>query len=116
MKTAASFDIDVYIGEDLTLDLEIQNDDLTVFDLTGSELVWRIFDTAELVRATSTDAVEVIISDAHLGIVSLALSSTQTRTIPLGRKARYEIERRIDGVQSVILCGYLTGAGGVNDD
>lgn len=40
----------------------------------------------------------------------------ESRLVPPGRVARYEIEQRADGIETTIFFGSVTGLGGINTD
>jgi hypothetical protein len=49
-------------------------------------------------------------------LVTAQLTVTQSRLIPTGKFARYEIQETVSGVQNIILMGALIGKGGENPD
>lgn len=118
MRGPAKYDIVTWTGTDFSESYEAQNDDLTAFDLTGSELVFRALDASgtELFRFSSEDATELEITDASAGEYTFSLTGAQTRLVPLGRVAKYEIERRVGTSQESFMAGFLIGEGGANDD
>ncbi len=82
-----------------------------VFDHTGS--TWR------LVARVASDAVLFDIAgvlDAQTGRVTFPITLEMSRQAPLGKSARYEIERRVGSTEETWLYGYLVGAGGANTD
>ena len=112
-------DLDIWVGNDQALSFKFWADaDKTVdFDLTGSEIVFRAtWETDGEFRKTSADG-GIVIGDATTGEFSIPISHAESRQFPDGKKARYEIERRISGDERTMLYGYLivTNWGG-NDD
>jgi hypothetical protein len=87
----------------------------TPLDLTGSEMVMRATWSGGSVRLTTASAANLVM-DAEEGTLTWTPSITESRSIPEGRVAKYEIERRIGGEQRTLVQGYFVGVGGVNDD
>ncbi|HEX2554260.1 MAG TPA: hypothetical protein VHL98_11190 [Microvirga sp.] len=65
-------------------------------------------------RATSEEGGLVI--DLGERVVRWAYTVAQTRLLPLGRVATYELERRTDTGQRVYATGHITVTGGLNRD
>ena len=118
VEPPARHDLKIWIGANFSEDYEAINDDGTAFDLTGSELVLRILDGdgTELLRLTSASDDEIEITDDAGGEFTISMSYEQTRLMPLGRVARYELERRVSGSQESFLSGFVFAEGGDNDD
>lgn len=57
-----------------------------------------------------------LIRDAEAGTLSWIPNPAQSRLVPEGRVARYEIEQRRLGAETTIFFGTLTGIGGANFD
>lgn len=116
--TATRVDLEIWIGSDFSQDFELLQDNDSIFDLSGSEIVFRAVDGkgTELFRLTSVSDSEIEITDASAGEFTLSLSSSQTRLIPQGRVAQYELERRLAGTQEPLLSGFFIAEGGINDD
>lgn len=106
----ALYDLDIWKGNDLSVGL-IFKDDAARFDLTGSELVFRAAWKGDGQLRQVLD-----ITDAAAGEAELTLTFEQTRTLPDRKAVSYEIERRIDGIQTTLLYGAVNVLGGVNDD
>lgn len=110
------YDIDVWRGNTLSRTFRLKNADGSLLDLTGSEFVFRaISGTAELIRK-ETPSAEISVPTPENGEVLLALAPADTRLLPDGKTARYELERRISATQTTILYGYLNVASWANDD
>ena len=80
-------------------------------DLSGASLHFRAaWNGGQMLRASPA---EIIISGNH---GDMALSAADTRALPCGRIARYELELREAGRETTIKRGYLVVAGGINTD
>lgn len=83
-----------------------------LFDHTGSS--WLL-----VARKKTCGSIIFVIDgviDDGTGKVSFPISIQQSRLVPIGNNAVYEIERRIGATEEVWLFGALIGAGGVNTD
>ena len=85
-------------------------------DLTGSVLVFVAEAGAiRLVRSTADGSLAM--PNPAAGEITLSLTPAETRQFPVGRlRARYEIERRIDGDETTLVSGCITVMDGINDD
>lgn len=108
--------IPVWKGNTLTLPLRFRTSATTFLDLTGSELVFRASWPGGTPIRYATPSAAFTINDAVGGRATLTLSVADTRSIPQGDVARYEIERRIDGRQETLMFGTLNASEWVNDD
>ena len=55
--------------------------------------------------------------DPSIGEITLSLTPAETRQFPVGRlRARYEIERRIEGEETTLVSGCIAVMDGINDD
>jgi len=85
-------------------------------DLTGSVLVFMAEAGTARIRKSTEDG-SLAMPDPAVGEVMLNLTPAETRLFPVGRlKARYEIERRIDGEETTLVSGCITVMDGINDD
>jgi hypothetical protein len=120
MSRPATIDIAVWRGASFEQSYELQDEDGAAFDLTGSTIIWRAsaVDEAETEVFAYVGGVneQVLIEDAEAGIITLSLPASITRNIPAGRLTKYELERRIDGSEEVLLAGFIIGEGGANAD
>lgn len=104
-----------FLQNDIPDDQEPTAED--VFDLTGSVLYLKIVHgRTTLVEKNSTDDADVMEIDIELGTLTWTPTLAETRSFPLGRLARYEIERRIGTRQGLIAWGSVIVTGGLNDD
>ncbi|MFO1151015.1 MAG: hypothetical protein U1E62_21785 [Alsobacter sp.] len=93
---------------------------LLPLDLTGSVLVFRAVwvdengDPESLRLESPNQALSV--TDPAGGELVLQLGVANTRLLPTGQKARYEIERRIAGEQRTLAYGTLKVSEWANDD
>jgi hypothetical protein len=85
-------------------------------DLTGSVIVFVAEAGAtRLVKSTADGSLAM--PDPAAGEITLSLTPVETRQFPVGRlRARYEIERRIDGDETTLVSGCITVMDGINDD
>ena len=85
-------------------------------DLNGSVLVFVA--EAGLVRLVkSTADGSLAMPDPAAGEITLNLTPAETRQFPVGRlRARYEIERRIEGEETTLVSGCIAVMDGINDD
>jgi hypothetical protein len=85
-------------------------------DLTGSVLVF-VAEAGTARLRKSTDDGSLAMPDPAAGQITLSLTPAETRQFPVGRlRARYEIERRIDGEETTLVSGCITVMDGINDD
>jgi hypothetical protein len=89
-------------------------------DLTDATVVFRATYGAWALRLSSEDAITIEAvedgDDTVLARISIPLTPAQTRSVPDGKCAKYEVEVRQDGQETTVLMGYLLALGGVNDD
>lgn len=90
------------------------------FDLTGSEIVltikWRKW---SLVKSTSDGGLlieDTVLEGESAPVVYFEPTIEESRQIPPGRLADYEVERRIDGEERTYVTGKVIGKGGGNND
>lgn len=85
-------------------------------DLAGSVLVFVVEAGAvRLVKSTADGSLAM--PDPSTGEITLTLTPAETRQLPVGRlRARYEIERRMDGDETTLVAGCITVMDGINDD
>jgi hypothetical protein len=109
----ASKDISIWRGNTETFPVEVKaraGATIVAVNLTGSTLQFRAqWDGGSLIK-------DLDITDAALGLAELRLTASETRSIPQGSAARYEIERRVGSEQKTILYGRLVASGGLNLD
>jgi hypothetical protein len=79
-------------------------------NLTGSTLQFR----AEWAGGSLVKDLDI--TDATLGIAELRLTGVETRGVPQGLAARYEIERSVGAEEKTIAFGQLIASGGLNTD
>ena len=85
-------------------------------DLTGSVLVFVAEAGTVRIRKTTGDG-SLGMPDPSIGEITLSLTPAETRQFPVGRlRARYEIERRIEGEETTLVSGCITVMDGINDD
>lgn len=97
---------------------EDEDGNQTLFDLTGSRLILTIAakGVTLLRKDTELDPAATVI-DPAAATLTVALTPAETRLIPLGRVASYEVERWLSADdQSLMARGYVEGSGGINND
>jgi hypothetical protein len=106
-------DITIWRGNTETIPVELKTRvgaTVEAVNLAGSTLHFR----AEWVGGFLTKDLEI--TNTALGLANLRLTKTETRDVPQGSHARYEIERRLGADQKTILYGRLVASGGINTD
>jgi hypothetical protein len=91
------------------------------FDITGSEIVLTIkWPGGSIEKSTSDGGLAVEgteINGVAVPIVYWTPTVAESREIPIGPVARYEIERRVPGgEQRTYVEGFVIGKSGVNND
>lgn len=117
METAAQLDLEVPIGGTCEFYIQaLNNDDLSAFDLTGSELIWTAVDGGggQIFSYSSATDAQVEITDAVNGNFTLSLDDVISALVPIGRVARHKIERKISTERAPLIVGYLRGDNGGN--
>ena len=85
-------------------------------DLTGSVLVF-VAEAGTVRVMKSTEDGSLAMPNPAAGEIALNLTPAETRLFPVGRlRARYEIERRIEGDETTLVSGCITVMDGINDD
>jgi len=85
-------------------------------DLSGSALIFVAEAGSVRVRKSTEDG-SLAMPDPAAGEITLNLAPAETRQFPVGRlRARYEIERRIEGEETTLVYGCITVMDGINDD
>lgn len=86
------------------------------FDLTGSEIVLTVTANGAAILDLRSANSELDI-DIGARTVTWPITVAQSRLIPLGSFARYELERRVPAGEERTYCyGTVTGKGGDNSD
>lgn len=90
--------------------------DNTPFDLTGFTVRLRVLvrGTAVITLQSGTDT-NLVVSAAN-GLVTWTPTIEESRLIPRGERATYELERRATGVERPLCAGRMRGLAGDNDD
>lgn len=104
-----------FLGVDIPDDQESAPGDY--IDLTGSDLYLTIGrGTPYLIEKNTLADADVLVVDESVAQLQWTPTIAETRTLPLGRLAKYEVERRIDGNQQTIAAGFVIVEGGLNSD
>jgi hypothetical protein len=85
-------------------------------DLTGSEIIFLVRNMSGGLVLRKTSANGGITLDALAGKITIPITAPETRLMQVGARLKYEVERRISGIERTVLTGELVPAGGVNDD
>lgn len=103
-----------FLISDIPADQEPQAADL--FDLTGSVAWLKITDKGvTLVEKNSDDDAELVL-DVATATVTWTPTLAETHALPLGRLARYGLERRVGATQGRLAAGYCNVTVDPNDD
>lgn len=124
--TPGTYDFSIVLGTTTPFRVRFKNSDgaeppvLTNIDFDSAHLsiyngTKPVADKLILRLETGVDA-EFVISDALEAEVTWTPTPEQSRLIPVGEKAHYELEIRNGASQEVYLMGTITGIGGLNDD
>jgi len=100
----------IWKGNTLTRTYRFRTGPTQLLDLTGSTLVFRAAWLGGEIRQN------LAIAAPLSGEAELSLTVEQTRSIPTGDTARYEIERWIAGRQETLLFGKVVASEWVNVD
>lgn len=110
-------DINIVQGTTQTQEWECLQADESPFDLTGSTVLLFIsWPGGTTIKRSSAVAESGLTHGGADGKISWHYSTEDSRALPVGRVARYEIERRIGSNQGRLLAGYITVEEGANDD
>lgn len=104
------YNLDVWKGNTLSVTFGFKTDDTTPLDLTGSTLDFRAIWAGGEIRKNLT------VATPANGEAVLALTVEETRELPDGAIAKYEIERRIGGAQTTLVYGTIVATGWANAD
>jgi hypothetical protein len=86
-------------------------------DLTGDEIVFRIaWADGAIEKSTAVADSGLAFVDAAIGEVALFLTVAETRQVPRGRAAKWEIERRRAGAQTTLAFGEVIAGDWINTD
>ena len=75
-----------------------------------------VYKRSELLIRATLDNSQLIESNPAEAEIEWIPTAAETRLIPKGAKARYELEVWMSGYEIVYLLGTITGIGGLNDD
>lgn len=87
-----------------------------LFDLTGSTLYLTIYKGRTVLVDINTDDDPELVMDASDATLTWTPPIATTRILPLGRIAKYEVERRIGNSQGRLVAGSIIVEEGRNDD
>lgn len=112
----ASYNMPIWRGNNSPVAWRFKNADGSLFDLTGSRLILTIFwrGQRKITKDSSVDAAFVV--DLVTSIATWTPTVAETRSIPLGSLAEYELERWIGAEQKTLVAGNVMAQGGKNID
>lgn len=119
--TPATYDFSVVRGsagpgQGLKVQLKAKQADGTLVNIIFDDVRLSIFQRdQELLRVSISDT-RMIITDPIEAEVEWQPTTSETRLIPKGTKAQYELEVRNGADEAVYMIGKITGIGGINDD
>ena len=93
----------------------LQSDGVTPQDLTGATIVWRATNGGTQVLRMDTTA-GITVPTPSNGKAVLSLTPTNTRALPQGAVALYELELRQGGKEITVFHGKINATLGNNDD
>lgn len=112
---AARHDLAMRRGNNPPVTWRFKGADGSAFDLTGSVMVLAIVWSGGSIEKFS-DGDDGLAHDDDGGVLTFAPTLAETRLLPVGRVARYEIERRIDGTQVTLVEGWVEVEDGLPGD
>lgn len=116
MTAMQTTDLDVWKGNDWSQTFSFVDGSGAAVNLTGGVLVFRVTrNGTELLRKSSPSS-GITIATPSNGQAVVTLTVAETRALPYGMVALYEIELRDGAGQTTLLAGRINVLGGVNDD
>lgn len=118
--TPATYDFSVVRGtsgptQGLVVRLKAQDGDNLV-NIPYEDVRLSIYKRKDLLLRATLSNGQIVENDIAEAEVAWVPTVDDTRLIPVGAKARYELEVWNAGAQVVYLLGTVTGIGGLNDD
>jgi hypothetical protein len=101
----------IYQGSDFIIDFNIENDNGTVFNLTGYTVACKI--KKHYTSSTSTTVTAAILSPATSGQIQLSLTNGQTAAMKYGRYVYDVVITATSGIKSRVLEGSVSVLEGV---
>jgi len=108
--------IKIWRGTTRPVAWRLKQGDGSLFDLAGSSFRLSIAASGATLISKNSDAADGLAIDEGAATVTYTPSLAESRLVPLGRLASYELERRIDGAQEIVAWGQIEGLGGSNAD
>jgi hypothetical protein len=94
----------------------LKDGDGDLFDLMGSTFQLSIAAAGVVLITKNSDTADGLAIDVPGATVTWTPTLAESRLIPLGRVASYELERRISDTQEIVAWGQVEGLGGINAD
>ena len=101
----------IYQGSDFIIDFTIENDNGTVFNLTGYTVACKI--KKHYTSSTSTTVTAAVLSPATSGQIQLSLTNGQTAAMKSGRYVYDVVITATSGIKSRVLEGSVCVLEGV---
>ena len=108
--------IRIWRGATRPVGWRFKDGDGNLFDLTGSSCRLSIAAAGVVLIAKNSESTDGLAIDVPGATVTWTPTLAESRLIPLGRVASYELERRIGSAQEILAWGPVEGLGGVNAD
>ena len=86
------------------------------FPAAGSRFILTISWDGGLIRKDTEVEADAFVLDERTSELTWTPTLAESRSIPIGPVAQYEIERRIGSFQEPFITGIINGKGGINDD
>ena len=108
--------IRIWRGTTRPVGWRLKDGDGDLFDLTGSTFQLSIAAAGVVLLAKNSANADGLAIDVPNATVTWTPTLAESRLIPLGRVASYELERRIGSAQEILAWGQVEGFGGINAD
>jgi hypothetical protein len=113
----ARVDFDLWRGNNVPpLTWGMEDDGGGPVPFAGSVFSLRVSVRGATVLSKRSDAGDGLLADPATSELTWTPTLAESRLVPAGRRATYEIERHIGGSQETWVVGSITGKGGFNDD
>jgi hypothetical protein len=119
--TPATFDFSVVRGaagpgQGLKVQLKTKASDGTLSNIPFDDVRLSIYNRQTFLLRLTIGNGEIIVTDPTNAEVEWRPTTVESRLIPKGARATYELEVRNGSSEAVYLVGTITGIGGINDD
>lgn len=114
MSGPAQYDIKVRRGNNVPVAWRFKNADGSLFGIGGDVFQLTIVWGGERIEASTEDS--TLTRNDPQATISWRPTLEQTRDLPDGRQATYELERIASGEQRTLVEGFVVVEGGINGD